>query len=774
MTGTKNFKITLIAAAVIAGQTPLSHAQESESVDSLALEEIIVTATKRAKSLQDVPVAITAYSGDDLSARGVFQVRDLQELSPSLTINTTTNSSQAIVRIRGIGSSGTNPGFESAVGVVIDGVVRSRAGQALGDMLDIERIEILRGPQGTLFGKNTSAGALSLISRSPEYETNGSVNISVGDYNQRRQQFVFNTALIEDELAFRISGSNHERDGFLDKLSPGTSGEVEESDYFNDRDRYAGKAQLLWEPNHDFSARMIVDYSTLDEIGSNGVPMITAPVWQSIYTSLGAYVQPDNNLDDRRVQTTTDPFEKTTAKGISTELNWDLGWAELTSITAYRDFETTRSFDLDQGGTDMLRPLIEDNTIKSVSQEIRLAGISGDVEWLVGGYAFRDEIALDSGVFFGTHGNDVFAALLGAPVAAVPEIDGQGITQTLKQESSGYALFTHNTWHATDNLDIVMGLRVSTETKEATSILNDAPIGQFLNDVPLCALSNIGPLCNNISFSRKREDTEVSGTFKLNYTFDNGVSIYGGYSRGYKAGGFNLDRQAVEIDPVTLEITDGTEFDGEFADSLEFGLKSSLWDGRANLNVALFYSVYEGFQLNAFDGLSYTVLNLEDVISHGAEVETTVLLAEGITWSSGITYNHARYGDDIGNEEQAFREGAELPQSPFWQASTSLSIDREIDAIGARGIFNLNHSFRDSAYNATDRNPEQEVAAYSLFSASIGLRSLDDRYGLVLSVDNLTDEVVPTNVTPTINQPGSYYGYLNDPRTWTLAFDAKF
>ncbi len=222
------------------------------------IEEIVVTATKREQSVQDIPIAVSAFSGADLNARGITEVDQLMQVSPSLFINTSNSSTNGgTMRIRGIGTTGNNVGLESAVGFFIDGVYRSRSGQALNDLVDIERVEILRGPQGTLFGKNTSAGAVHVITKRPEWEYGGTAAIGAGNLSSLEASGSFTGPLIDDVLAFRIAGSYRERDGFYDDIDTG--------DEYADRERYTIKGQLLWTPTDTLEARLILDYTDKDE-----------------------------------------------------------------------------------------------------------------------------------------------------------------------------------------------------------------------------------------------------------------------------------------------------------------------------------------------------------------------------------------------------------------------------------------------------------------------------------------------------------------------------
>ncbi|MEE9280104.1 MAG: TonB-dependent receptor, partial [Myxococcota bacterium] len=461
----------LIVAALFALALPVRAQQapqdeEEGSFRSPGIEEIVVTATKREQSIQDVPIAISAFSGDDLQRRGIQQLEDLQQVAPSLIVyssNSETNG--GTLRIRGMGTTGNNPGLEAAVGTFIDGVYRSRSGQAFSELLDVERIEILRGPQGTLFGKNTSAGAVHIITAKPEFDFNGHASFSIGDFNYDKGTLGLTGPLIGEKLAFRVAGMFAQREGYYKDLTS--------SDKFADRDRWSVKGQLLWTPTDTIDVRAIYDYSDRDESCCPAVFKDLGPTSGAV-AAVGGFLGPGDpkSLD---VGTNGDPFEDVQDQGFSLEINWDLGPdITLTSMTAWRDFRVNRGQDVDFTSADILALRDENEKWQNFSSELRLVGTTGPLDWLVGFYTYQERFDARLATVFGTAGPTFVGLLLEGlsdTVSSVDEVTGflspgdNTGAQRYDQSTEGYAIFSHNTWHITERLSLTGGARYSVEKK---------------------------------------------------------------------------------------------------------------------------------------------------------------------------------------------------------------------------------------------------------------------------------------------------------------------
>ncbi|MEE9279148.1 MAG: TonB-dependent receptor, partial [Myxococcota bacterium] len=592
-------------------------AQEPQRRFSSAIEEITVTATKREENIQDVPIAISAFSGVDLQRRGIRDVQDLQQVSPSLIVtNSNSESGGGTIRIRGMGTTGNNPGLEAAVGTFIDGVYRSRSGQAFGELLDVERVEILRGPQGTLFGKNTSAGAVHIITAKPEFDFSGHASYSLGDFNYDKGTLGLTGPLVGEKLAYRVAGMFAQREGFYNDLTS--------SDKFSDQDRWSIKGQLLWTPTDTIDVRAIFDYNDRGESCCPAVFKDPGPTTPAML-AVGGFAGPSDpkSFD---VGTNGDPFENVEDQGLSLEINWDLGPdITLTSMTAWRDFDVNRGQDVDFTSADILSLRDEKQLWQNFSSELRLAGVTGPLDWLVGFYTYQERFEFSLETPFGTAGPTYVGLLLeglSATESSVAEVTGflfpgdSGGLQVYDQDTEGYSIFSHNTWHITDRLALTAGGRYSIEKKRGkASIGGDVgtealPLPGGLSNNPawcngLVTIDAAGggvpmrliipAICDNGGHFGKQTEREVSGTFKLVYQLAEDVTTYGSYSRGYKAGGFNLDPNARQL-IGGVRYQDESQFKPEFADAYELGLKAQLFDRRLTVNSAVFYTQFEDFQ----------------------------------------------------------------------------------------------------------------------------------------------------------------------------------
>ena len=732
-----------------------------------AIEEIIVTATKREQSIQDVPIAISAFSGADLAARGITEVDDLMQVSPSLFINTSNSTTNGgTMRIRGVGTTGNNVGLEAAVGFFIDGIYRSRSGQALNDLVDIERVEVLRGPQGTLFGKNTSAGAVHVLSNRPEFENSGSIGIGAGNLSSYEIDGDY-TGGLTDELAFRIAGTYKERDGYYENIDGG-------DDYAN-RERYSIKGQLLWEPTDTLEARLIIDYTNKDEtccpatysLNGTGTPLILA---------LGGTPVVSDNGDSG---VNFDPFEEVDDGGATLHVNWDLGWAELQSVTGYRDFQVDRGQDVDFSNADVYLVGNTEEEFETISQELRLVGDWNDFDWLVGVYASNEQID-NSGRFLrlSEDGPLFFGLAFGDPVGIPPLLDvDDGLSGTFSQDGDSYAIFTHNVWHVTDRWDITAGLRFSWDNKDGDSRINDTGTANVVDEDWPCAAVTVSTFCDNAGYSRTRhDDAEPTGTLKASYAFTDDLNAYVSYSRGYKSGGFNLDPTSYKIDDLGTVIADATEFVKETIDSGEIGVKSQWLDGLLTINAAAWYAEIDDFQLNTFEGAFFTVNNVPDVDSKGIELEYAWAILDGVMFQGGVTLLDTRYGHDAGS--QVGKPGLDdkrITNAPEWQASQSLIVDRELTFLdGYRYTFNFNWFFLGKHNTGSSLGPEKEQDDVSIFNGQLGIRTADERYEATLWGNNLLDQTYDVIIFNSVSQGSSRSRFVGAPRTWGLTLRANF
>ena len=841
---------TILFLGVIASfAVPSAQAQEE-----LVIEEIIVTSQRRSESVQQVPIAITAMSDTMLRNSGIDDLKELTQLAPALQASSTNSETQGtVIRIRGVGTQGNNPAFESAVGVFIDGVYRSRPGAALAEMLDVERVEVMRGPQGTLFGRNTSAGAISMITAKPQFELGGYVEATFGNFNSYDVRGSIWGPLVEDKLAVRLSGLVGSRDGLLDDLTTGND--------INTRDRSIVTGQALFTPNEDVELRVIADFRNSSEDCCFAVHWDERPPGMGVsafITNLiepGGQVSPPDPFARNAVVTAGRPLQQDVEDwGISADLTWQLGNVELTSITAYRDFTSDRHQDIDFTGGDYLDNIRQDG-IENFTQEFRLAGQNGRLNWIIGAFYADETISLDASIihgaqyeaFLNTRSGPLVAALFGpmgafAPLGAtnyteLADIlsggavapgtgwaDGTGsIGDRFESDDSSIAVFTHNVFNLTDRWDLTLGLRWTQEDKRGSSNLNLDPANTpgcgatlpLFKSLPNLSMEDIGITgdirrvkdvlatlgCLAITspgfeYDLEQNDDDVSGTLGLSYRPNDDLMIFGSYSRGFKAGGINLDRAGTLLtlpgdntDPLNFL---DPRFKPETVDAYELGLKSTLADGRVLLNVAVFLEEFENFQLNTFTGFSFIPESVEEVETSGVEVDLQARLTESLDLILGVAYAKTDYGDnlvDVSNKlinDRGFRDGTsllpeesllsgqQLTNAPRSVVTASLTWNKPISS-NLELLANATARWQDDINTGSDLDPEKDEPAYTIVNARIGLGQAEGTWSLELWGNNLLDEEFAQVAFDIPLQANNGFGaFLGEQRTYGLTFRYNF
>ena len=518
-----NLLRTTVSAAVVGacafGFAGVASAQSSGQDGPTTIDDIIVTAQKREQNLQDVPIVVTSLPAQALENAGVRDIKDLQILTPGMTVTSTQSEASTTARIRGVGTVGDNPGLESSVGVVIDGVYRSRNSIGFGDLGEMSRIEILKGPQGTLFGKNTSAGVINILTEAPSFTPGFSGEATVGNYGAMGVSGSV-TGPLTDQLAFRLYAGRRVRDGFYTVDTgdgPRTNTDDQNQDFFTTR------GQLLWLPNDNTSIRVIGDYTTRDEYCCTGVQIRTGPTYPFVDgLSNGTGQRPPATgfgalPFSRQAFANRGTGQKIQDMGFSVEANIDLpslfGGATLTSITSWRDWNGDIGMDVDYTGADIAyreRDGQYGYSVDNLTQEIRLAGSNDTFDWQVGAFATRERINRGDSWFYGADytpflsflltanlnaATQAVPPILGGPVVISPAAIGclsapgataagvrsclqgtsaptgpgftvgQGFADHYEQESTSFAIFTNNTWHVTDQFDLTLGLRYTMDDK---------------------------------------------------------------------------------------------------------------------------------------------------------------------------------------------------------------------------------------------------------------------------------------------------------------------
>ena len=736
--------------------------------DTRKLDTVTVMAQKRAQDLQDVPIAVSAFSGDQIADAGAGDLAQLQIVSPSLVATRSdTELFNPVVRIRGIGTSGNNIGLESAVGLFVDGVYQSRTGFGMNDLVDLDRVEVLRGPQGTLFGRNTSAGAISIFTKKPGHAFDYQAEVTATEYDGRIVRGTITGPLVTDKLAVRLTGGINQRDGVIETISGGA---------VNDRDRSFVRGQALFEPGNDLDFRLIVDWSDANEACCTSVPLIEGPV-ANLIRALGGELAPAG----QRLAAINDPIGNTTeSTGLSLEGNYRFGDLTFTSISSFREWEGQQITDADFTTLDFAggNPAL-DVDISTMTQEFRLAGQSDSIDWLVGVYYLNEDIELTQRLRFGSQfenyigglvgGVSVLSAVSGLPAGSIlPE--GGGTRDDLTQDAEQFAVFTHNTWQVTDRLSLTAGLRYTDETKSAT--------GRFTADAPGCNTTSISgplggllclgfwsPLVPDFAPGTEVSSQETTGTINVSYDWTADVMTYASASRGFKGGGFNLERTAAVVTAFDPTVAGDPSFDGETATSYELGVRSTLLDGRVTLNATAFHTRFDDFQILNFSGLQFFIYNVDEVTTQGVELEGVYRATENLTLSGGATYLAAEYGED--NEPipgLPLLPGNELTAAPELTLTGAVSYDRDIPGTDLRGMANFNVRYQTEQYLNSSLKPQTRQDAYAVANARIGIGSSDDRWAVELFATNLFDEDYSILINDAPLQSGSFNRNPADPR----------
>ncbi|HET7408725.1 MAG TPA: TonB-dependent receptor [Paracoccaceae bacterium] len=806
---------------------------------------IIITATRRAETIQDVPISVNVIAGDLVENAGVDDVRGLQQVSPSLRTGTGQSSATGTsLSIRGIGTGGDNPGFEPAVGVFIDGVYRARAGIAISELPPIERVEVLRGPQGTLFGRNTSAGALNIITEGPEFLFGGFVQGEYGNEGQRELRGML-TGPVNDIVALRVDGVYRVRDGYIQDVNTDRE--------FNTIDRYGVRAQALIDDGDRLTARIIGDYYQTDEeccYAVNAAPGPIAPVLDFLagQQGLDGIVTPD---DPKERIAAASPNRGLTEEvedwGLSAEVNYEFDFATLTSITAYRDWNALRDQDIDFSGADRAYRDDYRTGLKDFTQEVRLQGTALDdrLDWLVGAFYLNEELTLTDTVRFGTQaanyvdavfglnpaagfefydtlgpsvpefgqlliapGSPLYNPQLAAAAAANPQLaalltnplpapmNGSGQqADNYTVDTNAIALFTHNVFDVTDNLSLTLGLRWNHEEKEidASLLATNPTCDFFLNpatavytqiiaqNVPTAILLGCNPTVNtefNGDYQGGFSDDEFTGTAKLAYDFGGDLLLYGSYDRGYKAGGYNLDRAGFDTallggDGAQIE---DLQFGAETVHAYEVGFKATV-SPEFTLNGALFYQDFTDYQQLVFTGTSFAVENVPKTISKGLELDATINPVRDLSFAFGYALTDASFDKDLdlSRTPLAGQEGRQLVNIPRHAITGSITwtppLTDQLDLlfhVDGRFQSEVETSTATSAFGITDNK------GYGVINARAGIQTADGRYRLEAFVENLTETYYNIASFAVPEQTGTFAVYPSPPRYYGLTARVGF
>lgn len=685
------------------------------SVAQAQLEEVLVTAQKRSESAQDVPVALSVVTGDTIAQMGISNLSDLTKVSSSLTISDDGNRNEAPVALRGIGTYSFAIGVEPSVSIVIDEVPVATTGQAFANLADVERVEVLRGPQSTLFGKNASAGVINIVTKAPSEEFEGSLSGDfAGDGYYRVAGSI--SGPLGDSAGFRLSAYSDDYDGNIDNVFDGSELQGSESQ--------GVRGKLQFDPADNITITLIGEYNELEQSMAAGTFRQVAAGSKF----LGA-IGPDVFLkgitpgeDNFKANYNTTPVSKSEDSSFSLKIDYEVGENVLTSVTGYRNWEYWNTTDLDGTalaygfgpfgpGTSLDQSSYYE--IRQVTQELRLTSPASDsFEYIVG-------------LWFSDSNYD--RTFVRGPAARSDWVAFAG--------NEAVSVFGQGTFHLGDNSRIIAGLRYQKEDVEV----------DFKNN-----LSGTRP-------SGEDSDSVVVGRLVGQYDLNEDVMLYASYARGYKGQAYNTTssfNQSQADNPVNTEDSD----------AFELGMKGTFADGRVQLNAALFNVTYNDFQAQSFGvgpggDLEFTLNNVGEVQTQGLEVDLIALVTDNLQLSLGAAFTDATIEDFTGAEcypaqtpdqgcvsGQQDLSGKDLNNSPDLKYTLALDYTAELSSLPFDLELGANYQWQDDVNFDLRADPNVVQDSYGILNLSAGIRSKDDKYAITAYVNNVTDEFYTSRI----------------------------
>ncbi|EAQ97050.1 TonB-dependent receptor [Congregibacter litoralis] len=763
------------------------------------LEEVIVTAAKRQQTLQEIPIAVSVVTAEAIEQSQVLDVKDLQTLVPSLRVTQLQGSAQTNFIIRGFGNGANNPGIEPSVGVFIDGVYRSRVGSALNDLPKLERVEVLRGPQSTLFGKNASAGVINVVTAKPDLlGHSGEVGVTVGNYNQKIVKGYL-TGPISDNLAFSVSGGMNQRDGYYDNLELDTKQ--------NEINRWNMRGQLLWNPTDRMEVRFIADADSLDEVCCGVANLVNGPTG-ALVQALGGNLVPEEPFAYEGFYD-FDPQNRIDTQGVSMQIDYDFDSFTLTSITAMRKLEQFDLGDVDYTSARLVTPDAanqRDLEIDTFTQELRLTSATdGPLQWMVGAFYFTEELESDGAFGYGDQFRAYADGLTGGGVSGVEAALGPilGIPAgTFFAEGAGFpsevatldddtlSLFAQIDYDITDAMTLTLGANYTESRKEAsvnivsTDVFSSLPLGAF----GLEALQPLQFLPPFLSFPNAVEDGEtddddITYTVRLAYDLTQNINVYAGVSTGFKASSWNLSRDSRPFpeDIAALgaagllvpNLTSGTRYAGpEESTVYEIGLKAEF--DTVSVNMAIFDQTIEGFQGNVFTGTGFVLANAGEQSTDGLELDVNWAPIDGLRLSFAATWLDPLYDDFQGatGPDGPIDLSGEQP-SGIPELSTNTSATYNFNIGNAMSYARIEHVYEEEVQAVDNISADVASREINMFNASFGM-TFSNGVELNFWGRNLNGDEYLLSAFPSVAQAGSISGYPNQPRTYGATLKYSF
>ena len=723
-------------ALALAGLAPAL----ASAAESLALEEVVVTATKQASTIDSTPAAISAVTAERLGPGGIQDIRDLAVSVPNLSVGDQFGVNRTF--IRGVGMTSIDLGADGAVAFLQDGAMIARPSAQLGSFFDLEQVEVLRGPQGTLYGRGATAGVVNMVTRKPSEELEGYARLTAGNYSAYTVEAAVGGPISGDKVMGRIALKIDERDGYGQNKFTGSE--------IDDRDAYAVRGSMHWQPSDAVGVTLLGEY--FDEEDNNyafhyfGTTVV--PEDQLAHNLLGGrtifdyYADRGRKADLRNIYSDEEPINDRNGLAFSLLMDWQMNdaWA-LKSVTAWRDFERFTRDDLDVSDVWMFgqNNYIEES--ETLSQEFTLSGNAAGIDWLMGAMYFTEEL----------HGEVKVPLINLGLVFGLPAdfFDEGNYWQNGDVDTDAYGLFVEGRYAFNEQWSVTAGARYNYEKRDGT--------GFFVFDA----------LGVNVPTDKSESWDAVTPKLLVEYDAGGGMLLYGQVTRGFKSGVINVGSLNDVIDP-------------EYVWAYELGLKTGLADGRASLRTAAFYYDYTDLQVGFVNEQSVVeTVNAASATNVGIEVELVARLTDSLSGELSATWLDATYdefvtGDYRNDFEQVDLSGNNLQNAPEYTAFAALDYRRPVTERGSV-IGRVEWAWQDDVYFTEFNNEDAFQEAYSVLNANLGYEGAEGRWSAVAWGRNLTDEFVISNNIITAPLYGSIrVGSLLPPRTYGVTFSYNF
>lgn len=732
--------VFLVLLSMLVPQIPVAMAQEAGEAE-FVIEEVTVIARRREESLQEVPISVAAFSADSIKAMSLTNLKELGQFTPNLTFfnHGQTGGTSAVVFIRGVGQVDPGYSWDPGVGIYMDGVYLGRMQGNNMDLGDLERVEVLRGPQGTLYGKNTIGGAINLISAKPTDELEGFVEITIGDFDRRDARASINLPLVPGKLAARVTAVTRNRDGFGTRFDFFSGDKI---DQMGDRDSFSGRALIDWKASDNVNVLLSFDATRSREFGPvRKVVQYNEPLLTFL---LNMFVEPDYGdafLTDTDFTSYSNQLNvnNVDVKGTSLTVDWDVGDWALKSITSYRDMDVLSGVDPD-GSIYTVINQQDEMTQDQFSQEFQFSGLAFDqrLNWVTGLYYFEED-GLSGGFV------DVYTELytfIGLDI---------GFNLPIWIDNQSYSAFGQGTYSLNDQFSITAGLRYTHDKKEVTREQFRQHSGEVVS--PLETASD--------SWGA------VTGRLGVEYKWNDDIMTYASVARGYKGGGINArGSNANEFVP----------FDPEYLLTYEVGLRSDLVDNRVRFNASVYYSDYDDIQFSVIvageDAVPlFLVANAAKAQVKGFETELIVTPTQGMVLSAGVGLIDAKYTN--ADPTTGITEDSEFVKTPKWSVNLAAEYTAPIGAWGDL-VGRLDWAYKTKIYHDAANSPIVVQDPYGLLNANLSFVEGDGKWVLSAFVTNLTDEhyiLAGTDFLPSLGFAEVQYAR---PREWGLSFQCNF